>query len=460
MSGVDSGEILGVVPREVKCGTDGIRGVANVEITNQVAGNFGAAMVDTISSEFMFVGHDTRESGEELSGAVINTALRKGINVIDLGVAPTPMLAFLSKKYGAASTVVTASHNPYKDNGLKGFNTEGSKLSDEQNSNINDIVNNRKIVPDAAQPGTLFSKEAWAARFEEEYVDYLVGSVDDDLLEGMSIVVDGSYGASHNIIKNVIGKLGANVITLNDDEPNGQNINDGVGAEHPAAAAAKLLETGADMAVILDGDSDRITMVDKEGNAVDGDQLIYILAMNLKQQGLLTNDTVVVTIMSNEGLIEAFARQGIVTCRSDVGDKKVAEMMVETGAVVGGEKSGHLIIDRGDNARTGDGLLAALKVIEVTKRSGRNLNDMAADVTLFPQELVKSYPSIGVEAALEHDTYSTELAKMNELMQGAGRILIRGSGTEKGLARVMVEHKDAETAKYVVGYMQAVLNSL
>jgi phosphoglucosamine mutase len=135
-------------------------------------------------------------------------------------------------------------------------------------------------------------------------------------------------------------------------------------------------------------------------------------------------------------------------------------MMVETGAVVGGEKSGHLIIDRGDNARTGDGLLAALKVIEVTKRSGRNLNDMAADVTLFPQELVKSYPSIGVEAALEHDTYSTELAKMNELMQGAGRILIRGSGTEKGLARVMVEHKDAETAKYVVGYMQAVLNSL
>ncbi|MEP7113210.1 MAG: phosphoglucosamine mutase [Ilumatobacteraceae bacterium] len=411
---------------QLRFGTDGVRGQALTELTTDYVGSLGRAAAEVLGGGKWLVGRDTRESGPALEQALIDGLCAGGAVPIRLGVLPTPALAYLSARDVAPAAMITASHNPYRDNGVKIFAAGGLKLTTE----IEQAIEAALVSPPTLSP----LSEAVETTAVREYCNYLMESNAYESLQGLTIVLDCANGAMSEAAPLVIRQLGAEVIVIH-AEPNGRNINDRCGATHPATLSTAVIAHQADLGLAFDGDGDRVIAVDQLGNVVDGDRMIALAALQLRDESLLTNDTVVVTVMSNLGFHKAMDAAGINVLTTAVGDRAVLEALDAGDYAVGGEQSGHIIYRH--LATTGDGLLAGLRLAAYVRSGGRTLTDLAGAVmTSYPQVLVNvkvadRHPNVDVELA-------DDIAAAGATLDGEGRILVRSSGTEP-LIRVMVE---------------------
>ena len=411
---------------QLRFGTDGVRGRALTELTTDYVASLGRAAAEVMGSGDWLIGRDTRESGPILQQALMNGLAAGGAVSLQAGVLPTPALAHLSARHRVPAAMITASHNPWQDNGVKIFASGGLKLPDETERAIEASMH---ADVDASAQTKLADSIAAAT-----YVDHVVDTIGSQGLRGMRVVVDCANGAMFEAAPEVIRRLGADIVVIN-AEPNGRNINDHCGATNPAALSGAVVANEADLGLAFDGDGDRIIAVDHLGNVVDGDRMIALGALQLRDEGRLTDDTVVVTVMSNLGFHKAMAAAGIKVITTAVGDRSVLEALDAGAFALGGEQSGHIVYRH--LATTGDGLLAGLRLAAYVLDRGQSLHDLAAAVmTSYPQVLVNvkvahRHPDVDVELA-------TEIAAALEALQGEGRILVRPSGTEP-LIRVMVE---------------------
>ena len=411
---------------QLRFGTDGVRGRALTELTTDYVASLGRAAADVMSSGDWLLGHDTRESSSILEQALMDGLAAGGAVPLQAGVVPTPALAYLSALRGVPAAMITASHNPWQDNGVKIFAPGGLKLTDETERAIEAAMRADADVSVHEQVGRSIAIAP--------YLDYLVETIGPQGLDGLRIVVDCANGAMFEAAPEVLRKLGADVVVIN-AEPNGRNINDHCGATHPAALVGAVGAHGADLGLAFDGDGDRVIAVDHHGNVVDGDRMIALAALQLRDQGQLTDDTVVVTVMSNLGFHKAMETAGIKVITTAVGDRSVLEALDAGDYAIGGEQSGHIVYRH--LATTGDGLLAGLRLAAYVRSTGQSLAELAGAVmTSYPQVLVNikvahRHPNVDVELA-------TEIAAALESLNGEGRILVRPSGTEP-LIRVMVE---------------------
>lgn len=421
-------------------GTDGVRGVANLELTPELAYKLGRAGAYVLKSQnrnmAMVIGKDTRISGDMLENALTAGICSAGVNVYKLGVMPTPGIAFLTRKLEAiAGVVISASHNPAGDNGIKFFNQEGFKLSDKIEEEIEELVfDGMDQIPYPIGAGV--GKVEYIHDGPKLYKEFLKNAIDTDL-KGIKVVVDCANGAASHITPSLLRDLGAEVINLF-DQPNGININANCGSTHLNALQKAVLEHGAYLGLAHDGDSDRLLAVDELGNVVDGDQILLICALELKKQGILNENKVVVTVMSNLGFKQACENYGIEIEETKVGDRYVLERMQETGAILGGEQSGHIIFL--NHNTTGDGILTALKLLEVVKKTGKPLSILANQMEKLPQVLI----NIRVKdksSWQNNNNIQNTIKKAEEILGKRGRILVRPSGTES-LIRVMAEGND------------------
>ena len=403
-----------------------MRGTAFVDLTTEYVGSLGRAAGEVLGGIGWLTGRDTRESGPALEQALINGLRAAGRAPVSLGVLPTPALAFLSARDAWPAAMITASHNPYLDNGVKIFAAGGAKLTGEIEQAIEAALGSP--VQPSPPLGDVHSSAI------AEYRDHIVDAHPPLSLQGLTVVLDCANGAMFEVAPEVSRRLGADVIVIN-AEPNGRNINDRCGTTHPASLSAAVVAHDAHLGLAFDGDGDRVIAVDHLGNVVDGDRMLALAALQLRDEGQLTNDTVVVTVMSNLGFHKAMAAAGINVVTTAVGDRSVLEALEAGDYAIGGEQSGHIIYRH--LATTGDGLLAGLRLAAYTCSTGRTLADLASTVmTSYPQVLVNvkvgdRHPNVAVELA---DEIATAVASLN----GEGRILVRPSGTEP-LIRVMVE---------------------
>lgn len=421
-------------------GTDGVRGIANKELTPALAFKLGRAGARVLKSEenstpLIVIGRDTRISGSMLEDAISSGIQSAGGNVIKAGVIPTPAIAFLIGEYGAdAGVVISASHNPYEYNGIKFFSGTGLKLSDELEDRIVELLDDEYVGD------TIGTSQEKIDDGEKRYIEHLLKSM-DIRLDGMKIVLDCANGASYRTAPAVYKALGADVTVIS-NEPDGININDGCGSTHTEKLMAKVKETGAEIGLAFDGDADRLIAVDDNGNEIDGDKIICILAHLLKEEDMLCGKPVTGTVMSNLGFHKYLNNLGCETVATKVGDRYVIESMLETGGRIGGEKSGHIIML--DYSSTGDGTLASLQLVKAVKKFNKPLSQMADEITLYPQVLVNAKVKNENKALYDKDEEITEaIAEVEEIMHGDGRVLIRPSGTEP-LVRVMIEGSDTE----------------
>ena len=423
-------------------GTDGVRGVANKELTCDLAYKLGRAggyvLTNNEYKVKVVVGKDTRQSGDMLEAALIAGLMSVGCDVITVGVIPTPGVAYLTRKYGAeCGGVISASHNPMEDNGIKFFNKDGFKLDDEIELKIEEYIDNMEKIaynPIGNEVGVRIHKHTAA----QDYVDYLKSIVDTDLT-GLKVVLDCANGAAYKVAPEVFRELGAEVIAMN-VTPDGENINHKCGSTHPEGLQKAVVEHNADLGLAYDGDADRLIAVDETGTIVDGDHIMILGAVYLKKQNKLANDTLVVTTMSNIGLHVAAKEYGIDLAITDVGDRYVIEEMKKSGHNLGGEQSGHMIFL--DYNTTGDGTLSSLIVSKIVKEDGKTLSEQSALMTTYPQVLINVDVRNEVKNKfMENDEIRTEIEKLEKLMAGTGRVLIRPSGTQP-LVRVMLEGKD------------------
>ena len=423
-------------------GTDGVRGVANKELTCALAYKLGRAggyvLTNNEYKVKVVVGKDTRQSGDMLEAALIAGLMSVGCDVITVGVIPTPGVAYLTRKYGAeCGVVISASHNPMEDNGIKFFNKDGFKLDDEIELKIEEYIDNMEKIaynPIGNEVGVRIHKHTAA----QDYVDYLKSIVDTDLT-GLKVVLDCANGAAYKVAPEVFRELGAEVIAMN-VTPDGENINHKCGSTHPEGLQKAVVEHNADLGLAYDGDADRLIAVDETGTIVDGDHIMILGAVYLKKQNKLANDTLVVTTMSNIGLHVAAKEYGIDLSITDVGDRYVIEEMKKSGHNLGGEQSGHMIFL--DYNTTGDGTLSSLIVSKIVKEDGKTLSEQSALMTTYPQVLINVDVRNEVKNKfMENDEIRTEIEKLEKLMAGTGRVLIRPSGTQP-LVRVMLEGKD------------------
>ena len=424
-------------------GTDGVRGVANVDLTPELALALGRALVAVLKDDerrpSVIIGRDPRWSGEVLESALVAGITSAGGDAVTVGVLPTPGVAYITPATGAAAgAVISASHNPVGDNGIKFFNDAGFKLTDEQEDRLEALLDRDDLPrPRGIDIGRRYSDHGAVAR----YVAHLTGAAETDL-SGLRIVVDGANGAASSIGPQVYRQLRADVVTIN-CAPDGANINRASGSTYPEILQAAVAEYGADVGVAHDGDADRVIAVTRDGDIVDGDVILAILARHRKERGTLRDDTVVTTVMTNLGFKKAMAELGIEVIETAVGDRYVLEALRERELVLGGEQSGHII--QLDEATTGDGLLSAVKLLSVVKHSGQDLAALTQVMTRLPQVLVNvevaDREALGgadpVWAAVE-----AEEGKLGE----DGRVLVRPSGTEP-LVRVMVEAPTDEDAQ-------------
>lgn len=431
-------------------GTDGVRGEANVELTPELAfklGRFGGYVLSQHENERprVFVGRDTRISGQLLESALVAGLLSVGIEVYLLGVVVTPGVSYLVRtEKASAGVMISASHNPALDNGIKFFGADGFKLDDEREFEIEELLDADEDTlprPSAEGLGTVVDYPEGLRK----YVKFLVSTGID--LEGMPIALDMANGAASASARDVFLDLGAD-ITVMGDQPNGLNINDGVGSTHPENLQELVKKSECQMGLAFDGDSDRLIAVDENGELVDGDKIMYIIGKYLAQKGQLAKNTIVTTVMSNLGFHKALEREGIEKAITAVGDRYVVEEMRKSGYNLGGEQSGHVIIM--DYNTTGDGQLTAIQLAKVVKESGKTLSELAAEVTIYPQKLV----NIRVENSMKHNAMEVPaiadiIHKMEDEMAGNGRILVRPSGTEP-LLRVMAEAPTHEEVDYYV----------
>lgn len=426
-------------------GTDGVRGVANSELTPELAFNLGKAGAYVLGKEgqrpIVIIGKDTRVSGDMLEDAISAGILAMGGNVIKIGVLPTPAVAYLVRHYHAdAGIVISASHNPFEYNGIKFFNSEGFKLDDEIEDEIEDIILRNTDVHSHIT-GELLGRCLEAKEDALSlYAEFLKGTIDINLV-GMKLVIDCANGASYQVAGRVFRELGAQVIVLS-NEPNGHNINEQCGSTHPEKLQAAVLREKAHIGLAFDGDADRLIAVDEKGQVLDGDRMIYICAKMLKQTGKLKDNRVTATVMSNIGFHKAVEAFGGVVDTTQVGDRYVLESMLKTGCVIGGEQSGHIIFL--NHTTTGDGILSALQLLKAVKISGKKPSQLAEEVTIYPQILKNAkIKNENKKKYMEHPEIKAEIEKMEKMMGGKGRILIRPSGTEP-LVRVMLEGEDIE----------------
>jgi phosphoglucosamine mutase len=428
-------------------GTDGVRGLANGEITAELAVDLGAAAARVLVGHGAFtgkrpvavVGRDTRISGQFLEHAVVAGLASAGVDVIRLRVLPTPGVAYLTDALGAdVGVVISASHNPMPDNGIKFLARGGVKLDDSLEREIEALLGEPWDRPVGGAVGRVTPY----ARSEEEYSDYLLRTVDTSLA-GLKVVLDCANGAASVVGPHTLRSAGADVVAINDD-PDGLNINEHCGSTHLEGVREAVLARGADVGFAWDGDADRCLAVDHLGSIVDGDQLMAVLALEFQERGALVEDTVVATVMSNLGFVQAMERARITVHQTAVGDRYVLEAMREGGFTLGGEQSGHIIMS--DHATTGDGILTALHVLQRMARTRSSLRDLASIVTALPQVLVNV---TGVDRDRTDDAeLSAAVALEQEKLGDTGRVLLRPSGTEP-LVRVMVEAASPEEARAV-----------
>ena len=429
-------------------GTDGVRGVANKELTPLLAMQLGqaGAYVLTKAADHkptLMVGCDTRISGDMLANALMAGACSVGANCIYVGVMPTPAIAYLTKTGIAdAGVVISASHNPVEFNGIKFFDGEGFKLPDAVEDEIEALIASDMEGVDF-KVGTEIGKIEYQMDAADAYINHSIEMVHPDLT-GYKLVADCAEGASYYTSIEALRKLGAEVIPIH-NHPDGTNINAKCGSTHMEELMERVLAEKADMGLAFDGDADRFLAVDEMGHKVDGDQIMAIVGNYLKQKGQLKQNTIVATVMSNLGLFLMAEREGIRVEKTKVGDRYVLERMKEMGASIGGEQSGHVIFL--DENTTGDGLLSALHLLQVVKESEKKLSELSAIMEVMPQALVNaSVPNQKKSTFMENPEIADAISKLEAKFAGEGRVLIRPSGTEP-LVRVMIEGKDIDVIR-------------
>ncbi|WP_214700454.1 MULTISPECIES: phosphoglucosamine mutase [unclassified Exiguobacterium] len=439
-------------------GTDGVRGVANSELTAELAYRLGRAGGYVLSKHLpegeqpkVLIGRDTRISGHMLEGALIAGLLSIGAEVMRLGVISTPGVAYLTKSLDAtAGVMISASHNPVADNGIKFFGSDGFKLDDATEQEIEDILDaTEDTLPRPTGKDLGFVSDYYEGA--QKYLQMLKQTVEEDF-DGLHIALDCAHGATSGLAARLFADLEANVSTIG-NSPNGLNINEGVGSTHPEHLAEFVREKGADMGLAFDGDGDRLIAIDENGEIVDGDKIMYICGKYLSEKGRLKDNTIVATVMSNLGFHKAVEEAGMTALQTAVGDRYVVEEMKKHQYTLGGEQSGHLIFL--DHSTTGDGMLSGVQLAEIVKSTGRKLSELAAEMPVYPQKLVN------IRVTNKNDAMNGErvLATIQEAeaeMGGNGRILVRASGTEP-LVRVMAEAPTAEECdRYVERIAQVV----
>ncbi len=424
-------------------GTDGVRGVANEELTPLLAMQLGQAGATVLTKEnehrpTIMVGCDTRISGDMLANAMMAGICSVGANAVYVGVIPTPAVAYLTQKYKVeAGVVISASHNPVEFNGIKFFDGNGYKLPDSLEDEIEALIRNG--MPGVEFPtGSRVGKIKYRTDAREEYINHAIQAVPVDL-SGIKIVVDCAEGASFYTSVEALRELGANVVPIH-NMPDGTNINSNCGSTHMGELQARVVYEKADVGLAFDGDADRLLAVDENGVIVDGDEIMAIVGTHMKAQGKLKKDTIVATVMSNLGFFKMGERERLHIEQTKVGDRYVLERMREIGASLGGEQSGHIIFL--DENTTGDGLLSALHLLEVMVDTKKPLSELAQVMTVMPQALVNAkVPNHRKERYMEYSEIADAIAELDRKFAGEGRVLIRPSGTEPKV-RVMIEGKD------------------
>ena len=439
-------------------GTDGVRGVANSELTPEFAfklGRVGGYVLTKDAKERpkVLIGRDTRISGEMLEGALVAGLLSIGAEVMRLGVISTPGVAYLTRVMNAqAGVMISASHNPVADNGIKFFGPDGFKLTDDQEAEIESLIDAEEDTLPRPIGGDIGSVTDY---FEggQKYISYLKQTVDEEFL-GIHVALDCAHGATSQLATHLFADLEADISTMG-ASPNGLNINEGVGSTHPEKLAAFLLERGADVGLAFDGDGDRLIAVDEKGQIVDGDQIMFIIGKYLNSKGRLKKNTVVSTVMSNMGFYKALEENDMTSVQTAVGDRYVVEEMRANDYNVGGEQSGHIVFL--DFNTTGDGLLTGIQLVNIMKATGKRLSELASEMTIYPQKLVNVRVT-DKHAVTQNEHVATVIAQVEADMAGNGRVLVRPSGTEP-LVRVMVEAATVEACEAYVNRIADVVKA-
>ena len=427
-------------------GTDGIRGIAGESLTADLSFKVGKALGKLLTEKKdhpkVVIGRDTRISCDMIEHALTAGLTSTGVNVMTVGTIPTPAIAYLTKTIETDSGImISASHNPYQDNGIKIFGSDGFKLTDEQELEIESLIDNSEQIKNASFEK--IGKVYGGNELTQKYIQHIKQSITGDLSE-IKIALDCANGATTGVAPFIFGDLEADIETIG-CQPNGVNINDNVGSTKIETISEFVKENNVDVGFAFDGDGDRVLAVDAKGNIVDGDKIMFILAKHLKEQGELKDNMVVSTVMSNIGFYKAIEENELQSVKTAVGDRYVVEEMRKNDYSLGGEQSGHIVLM--NYATTGDGILTAVKLANIIKTSGKSLEELASEVNIYPQKLV-NIKVVDKKAAMEDSDILAECEKVEKELEGNGRILLRASGTEN-LIRVMVEASSDElTDKY------------
>lgn len=442
-------------------GTDGVRGIANTELTNELAyklGKFGAHVLtkETHHKARILIGKDTRVSGDMLESALIAGILSAGCDVIKVGVVPTPAIAYLVRHFKVdAGVMISASHNPVAYNGIKFFNGEGFKLSDSIEEEIEDFILNDKEL-DTILSGTHLGRKTEVYKAGELYSQYVRDTAFADL-SGLNIAIDCANGAAYEVAYQTLKSLGANVDAFY-HEPDGFNINEKCGSTHMDVIGGIVKSGNYDLGLAFDGDADRLLAVDENGELVDGDKIMTICGISMKKRGLLPKDTIVTTVMSNIGMDEALGKNDLKSIKAKVGDRYVLEEMVKGGYALGGEQSGHIIFLNTNT--TGDGLMTAIQLLCVLKESGVKMSQLASVMTVYPQVLKNAHVKNENKKAYEsNEVIMDKIKEVENYFHGKGRVLIRPSGTEP-LVRVMIEGDDLTILEKYAGELKELIEKL
>ena len=427
-------------------GTDGIRGIAGESLTADLSFKVGKALGKLLTEKKehpkVVIGRDTRISCDMIEQALTAGLTSTGVNVMTVGTIPTPAIAYLTKTIETDSGImISASHNPYQDNGIKIFGPDGFKLSDEQELEIESLIDNSEQIKNASfdKIGKLYSGN----ELTQKYIQHIKQSITGDLSD-IKIALDCANGATTGVAPFIFGDLEADIETIG-CQPNGTNINDNVGSTKINTISEFVKKNNVDVGFAFDGDGDRVLAVDAKGNIVDGDKIMFILAKHLKEQGELKDNMVVSTVMSNIGFYKAIEENELQSVKTAVGDRYVVEEMRKNNYSLGGEQSGHIVLM--NYATTGDGILTAVKLADIIKTSGKSLEELASEVNIYPQKLV-NIKVVDKKVAMEDSEVLAECENVEKELEGNGRILLRASGTEN-LIRVMVEASSDElTDKY------------
>jgi phosphoglucosamine mutase len=432
-------------------GTDGVRGDAAVDLTTPLIFALGRAIARVLQPDRVLIGRDTRESGARIEGELAAGLVAEGVPAAQLGVLPTPAIAFVASREDSPAAIVSASHNPWTDNGVKIVGRDGRKLPDEQEAAIEAELRALAVNDSSVPTGGTPTVPLAAA---DDYIAHLVGALGGRTLGGLSIIIDCANGAAFAVGPRALERAGARV-SVRHAEPNGRNINADCGSTYPAALQAAVRDGGAHVGLALDGDADRVIAVDENGEIVDGDQMMTMLAVDFHERGALRNDAIAVTVMSNMGLRRAMEAHGLRIVETPVGDRNVVQAMQAGDLVMGGEQSGHIVF--ADYATTGDGLLTGLLVADLMRRTRRPLSELAAQMTRYPQVLtnIRVARRVDIDAvpAIGDAVHAVE----GEL-RDRGRVLVRSSGTEP-LIRIMVEAETQPLADEAVARLRSVVEA-